>query len=113
MFASVGAVEFVPGIAGRGYFDDGFRRFDVDCQHGDFHAPDRVEECVVLFVDCCRQKEGVLVLELRVYIRGGIGGGEKRVGRTPTKVLSKSGEARVENPVCLVCFGDTVDDDAV
>lgn len=57
--------------------------------------------------------EGRGLLGLSMYIRGGIGGGEKRVGRTPTKVLSKSGEARVENPICLVCFGDTVDDDAV
>lgn len=48
----------MPGVAGRGYFDDGFRGFDVDCQHGDFYAPDGVKKCVVFFVDWCRRKGG-------------------------------------------------------
>lgn len=97
----------MPRVAGRGYFDDGFRRFDVDCQHGDFYTPDRVKKCVVFFVDWVPTERGEKErLGLNLYVGGG--------GRlTPPKVLSKSGEARVENPVCLICFGDSVDDNAV
>lgn len=43
-------------------------------------------------------------LGLRLYMERGL---------TPPKLLSKSGETRVENPVCLICFGDSVDNDAV
>lgn len=48
----------MPRVAGRGYFDDGFRRFDVDCQHGDFYTPDRVKKCVVFFVDWVPTEKG-------------------------------------------------------
>lgn len=62
----------MPRVAGRGYFDDGFRRFDVDCQHGDFYTPDRVKKCVVFFVDWVPTERGEEErLGLNLYVGGG------------------------------------------
>lgn len=60
-------------------------------------------------------KGGERRLRLKLYVgeRGGGGRETKGRGLTPPKVLSKSGEARVKNPVCLICFSDSVDDNAV